>query len=115
MQRAIEETGRRRHKQVAFNQEHGITPRSVQKKVHDIMEGAYPGAPGSPKQYAKVAEEVLEYAALSPAKLGKKIKQLEQKMFQHAQNLEFEEAAHLRDEIKQLREHAMGMVETKAV
>jgi excinuclease ABC subunit B len=104
MQRAIDETERRRRKQIAFNQEHDITPRSIQKKVHDIMEGAYPGAPGSPKQYAKVAEEMAEYAITDPHKLAQRIKKLEQQMFKHAQNLEFEEAARLRDEIKHLRE-----------
>ena len=104
MQRAIDETDRRRSKQVIFNTEHGITPRSIIKKVHDIMESAYPGAPGSAKQYAKVAEEMLEYAVTDPRKLAQKLKKLEQQMYKHAQNLEFEEAARVRDQIKHLRE-----------
>ena len=106
MQRAIDETDRRRSKQVIFNTEHGITPRSIIKKVHDIMESAYPG---SPKQYAKVAEEMLEYAVTDPRKLAQKLKKLEQQMYKHAQNLEFEEAARVRDQIKHLRASSMEL------
>ena len=109
MQRAIDETDRRRSKQVSFNTEHGITPRSIIKKVHDIMESAHPGAPGSPKHYAKVAEEMLEYAVSDPRKLAQKLKKLEQQMYKRAQNLEFEEAAHLRDQIKHLRASSLEL------
>ena len=63
----------------------------------------------SPAQYAKVAEEVLEYAALSPAKLVKKVKQLEQQMYEHARNLEFEEAAKIRDQIHKIKEQNLGL------
>ena len=115
MKRAIDETDRRRAKQEAYNKEHGITPRSVQRKVADIMEGAYSGVPGDPKRYAKVAEEVVQYAAMSATELNKKVKQLEQKMYQHAQNLEFEEAARVRDEIKRIQEAGMGLAEGGAV
>ena len=103
MKRAIEETNRRRDKQVAFNREHGITPKSVMKKVADIMEGAYPGAPVKAKQYAKAAEEMAEYASLTPSQMLKKVKELEKEMYRHAENLEFEEAARVRDKLKQLR------------
>ena len=113
MQRAIEETERRRAKQEAFNEAHGITPRTIEKAVSDIMEGAYSGGPGSPRRFAKVAEEVIEYAGMAPELLMKKIKQLEQQMYQHAQNLEFEEAARLRDEISHIREHGLGMMDRK--
>ena len=119
MQRAIEETERRRAKQEAFNEAHGITPRTIEKAVSDIMEGASvpatPAAltPGSPRRFAKVAEEVIEYAGMAPELLMKKIKQLEQQMYQHAQNLEFEEAARLRDEISHIREHGLGMMDRK--
>ena len=103
MQRAIEETNRRREKQVTFNEEHGITPRSVIKKVADIMEGAYPGAPVKAKQYAKVAQEMAEYASLTPSQMMKKVKELEKQMYKHAENLEFEEAAKVRDKLRHLR------------
>ena len=107
MQRAIEETERRRQKQLAFNQAHGITPRGIKKAITDIMEGAHPGAPDTVRHYAKVAEETLEYAALPPEKLAQKIKKLEQQMYQHARDLEFEQAARVRDELQKLRERAL--------
>ncbi len=109
MRRAIDETERRRAKQMAFNEAHGITPQGIRKKVHDIMEGGYPGAPGSPRQFAQVAEEVVEYAALSAEELAREIKRLEKEMFQHAQNLEFEQAAQLRDRIRILEERNLGL------
>ena len=103
MKRAIDETSRRREKQMAFNRENGITPKSVMKKVADIMEGAYPGAPVKAKQYAKVAQEMAEYASLTPSQMMKKVKELEKQMYRHAENLEFEEAARIRDKLKHLR------------
>jgi excinuclease ABC subunit B len=111
MQRAIEETDRRRAKQIAFNEEHGITPKGVQKAVHDILESGYPGVPGKPRQYAKVAEELIEYTAMSPKELDKRISELDEKMRQHAKNLEFEEAARVRDEIRKIQELNMGLGE----
>jgi excinuclease ABC subunit B len=108
MQRALDETDRRREKQLAHNAEHGITPRGVRKAITDIMEANTPGAPRSARQYAKVAEEAAEYAGKSPKALAKEIKSLEKQMFAHAQNLEFEQAAALRDRIENLREHAFG-------
>jgi excinuclease ABC subunit B len=97
MERAIGETERRRKRQLAHNKEHGITPRSIRKSVADIMEGAYAGSAGGARRYAKVSEDVAEYAALSPAMLAKKVKKLEKQMHQHARDLEFEEAARIRD------------------
>jgi excinuclease ABC subunit B len=114
MERAMGETARRRQKQVEFNQAHGITPRSVIKAVRDILESGYPGAPGTPARYAKVAEEVIEYAALPAAELARRIKALEEQMYQHARNLEFEEAARLRDQIRLMQEHNMGLGEPAA-
>ena len=106
MQRAMDETERRRHKQLAYNTAHGITPRSIQKAITDIMEGAHPGAPDTARHFAKVAEAVAEYAAQSPEKLAQRLKKLEQQMYERARNLEFEEAARLRDEIQGLQEVA---------
>jgi excinuclease ABC subunit B len=109
MKRAMDETDRRRGKQQAYNLEHGITPTSIKRKVSDVMEGAYSHIPGDPRQFAKVADEVVEYAGLSGEQLNKKIKQLEHQMFKHAQDLEFEEAGKVRDEIKKIQERAMGL------
>lgn len=103
MRRAIDETERRRDKQLAFNQSHGITPKTVEKNVADIMESAYPGAPSSPRRYARVAEETAEYGSLTPAQMGKKIKALEKQMYQHARDLEFEAAAKVRDQLRELQ------------
>ncbi|GAB6041055.1 excinuclease ABC subunit UvrB [Endothiovibrio diazotrophicus] len=111
MTRAIEETERRRRKQVAFNEKHGITPKGVKKRIADILEGAVPGAPMSPRQYAKVAEESAPYVAMGPEQVGKKLKELEQTMYEHARNLEFEEAAKVRDEIRKLERFGLGVPE----
>jgi excinuclease ABC subunit B len=112
IQRAIDETNRRRLKQIAFNEEHGITPRGIKKAVMDIMEGAYvEGERGGQK---RVAEPSNDYASLTPEQAIRKIKKLEQEMFKHARNLEFEDAARLRDEIQKLRNVELGLPATKA-
>ncbi|HHO69556.1 MAG TPA: excinuclease ABC subunit UvrB, partial [Gammaproteobacteria bacterium] len=111
MERAIGETERRRARQLAFNAEHGITPRSIEKRIADIMEGAYPGSVGSPRRFARVAEDLAEYAGLSPQMLAQKVKKLEKQMQEHARNLEFEEAAKLRDQIRHIQESNLGLVE----
>ena len=103
MQRAMDETERRRNKQISHNLEHGITPKSIQKSITDVMEGARTGAPVPAQEYAKVAEEQLEYASMSPAEISKKLQQLEKIMYQHARDLEFEEAAAVRDQIRLLQ------------
>ena len=113
MRRAIGETDRRRIKQITYNKQHGITPVGIQKAVADIMEGAR-SAPGGAKHYAKVAEVTANYEALSPEKLVQRIKKLEQQMYKHARDLEFEEAAQLRDQIKTLRERLFGLGHKKA-
>ncbi|MCB1850309.1 MAG: UvrB/UvrC motif-containing protein, partial [Gammaproteobacteria bacterium] len=107
MQRAMDETNRRRAKQTAYNELHGITPQTIRKAVADIMEGARAGAPLSPRAYARVAEEAAEYAAMTPQQMAKRIKQLEQQMYQHARDLEFEEAARIRDRIRQLQDQGV--------
>jgi len=108
MRRAIDETERRRRKQMLFNEEHGITPTTIRKAVADIMEGARAGAPMSPRAYARVAEIEAEYAAMTPQQMAKRIKALERQMYQYARDLEFEEAARVRDQIHQLQ--ARGLI-----
>ncbi|WP_455385576.1 excinuclease ABC subunit UvrB [Acidihalobacter prosperus] len=111
MRRALDETDRRRQKQISFNEEHGITPKGVEKRVADVMEGAYAGSPAaSPGRWAKVAEKQAGYD--NPAQASKRIEQLEKQMYEHARNLEFEQAARLRDEVHRLREQAFGVEET---
>lgn len=107
MHRAMKETARRREKQHIYNQAHGITPRSVMKAVRDIMEGAYSPKSVRGKLYPKIAEKTAEYLALSPPALKAKIAQLEKEMYEHAHNLEFEEAARMRDLIKQIQQDLM--------
>ena len=110
MERAMAETDRRRDKQVAFNREHGITPRGVEKSVQDIMEGARRMPTRGKARGRKVAEPKLSYAAeiahLSPAALARKLKQLEGQMQEHARNLEFEEAAAIRDRLAEIKQAA---------
>lgn len=103
MQKAIQETERRRQKQHHYNQLHGITPKGVQKAVRDIMEGAYAESTVRGKLYPKVKEAHSEYLALEPQALKKKIAQLENQMYEHAHNLEFEEAGKIRDLIKEIK------------
>ncbi|MEJ2404235.1 MAG: excinuclease ABC subunit UvrB [Candidatus Thiodiazotropha sp.] len=107
MRRAIDETERRREKQQTYNEAHGITPKTILKSIADIMEGAYPGAQMSPRKYAKVAEEACDYASLTPKQMAKRVKQMEEAMYRHAQNLEFEEAARVRDQIRDLQDRGL--------
>lgn len=110
MERAIQETNRRREKQETYNKAHSITPRSILKAVHNVMEGAYAGDSVRGKLFPKrkVAEAGEDYSTLSSEALSAKIEKLENQMYEHAHNLEFEEAAALRDLIHQLRESALG-------
>jgi excinuclease ABC subunit B len=114
MQRALDETERRRNKQIAYNQAHGITPQGIRKAVADVMEGARAAAPGTKRVTPlKAAEERAKYEVMSPDKRLKLIKQLEQDMHKHARNLEFEQAARLRDQIRRVQEVDMGLPDVK--
>ena len=106
MHRAIDETNRRRERQIAHNKRLGITPATIIKQVADIMEGAYP-VPGRGRH--RIAEDATRYASMTPEQLLRKAQQLEKKMLQHARDLEFEEAARLRDEIQRLRKTGLGL------
>ncbi len=104
MQRAINETERRRDRQISANHAAGITPQTIRKAVADILDSATPGAPMKARQYAKVAEQIAAYARLTPQQLAKRIKSLEKEMSQYAKNLEFEKAAAIRDQLHELKQ-----------
>jgi excinuclease ABC subunit B len=111
MQQAIDETDRRREKQHKFNIEHHIEPKTIFKSVTDILQVSIPGAgmTNANTVLSKVAEFPADYkATMSPKQAGKKLKQLEDAMYQHAKNLEFEQAAKIRDEIKVLQGLMLG-------
>jgi excinuclease ABC subunit B len=105
MQRAIDETERRRAKQIAYNEEHGITPQTIRKNIADIMADAQQ-APGKKKPARKVAEKPSDYDVepVSPEDAAREIERLEKDMFKAAEDLEFEKAAEIRDRIHRIRE-----------
>ncbi|MBK1734506.1 excinuclease ABC subunit B [Halorhodospira abdelmalekii] len=107
MRRALDETQRRRTKQIAHNERHGITPQTIRKAVADIMERGGVPAPSSPERFAEVAEKASHYHALSAEEAVKRIRELERQMQHHARNLEFEEAAKARDEIRRIESHSL--------
>jgi len=110
MRTAIDETERRREKQAEWNRRHGITPKSVEKAVRDIIDGVgdrtrrYPPAILEEQVALSVTEHTGRYGRLSQKDLGRRLKELEKRMYDHARNLEFEQAARLRDEIQALRQ-----------
>jgi excinuclease ABC subunit B len=106
MRKAIDETERRRAKQIAHNLAMGITPRSIVKRVKDLIDGVY--NPNGAKDDLKAANESAAIEAMSEKDLGKRIKLLEKQMLDHARNLEFEKAARVRDQLALLREQAFG-------
>jgi excinuclease ABC subunit B len=111
MQRAMDETDRRRERQVIYNKKHGIKPATIVKQVADIMEASYP----VPKRArGKAAEEAALYATMTPEQLLKRAARLEKQMLKHARDLEFEEAARLRDEIRRIRQDGLGIADRKA-
>jgi excinuclease ABC subunit B len=106
MEKAIGETQRRREKQIAFNLEHGITPRGVVKRIKDIIDGVYNAEEAVAARLEEKKHKIV--AEMDPKQLAKELKRLEKEMMNAAQNLEFEKAAKLRDELKRLRERAFG-------
>ncbi|CAI0970515.1 Excinuclease ABC subunit B [Serratia entomophila] len=110
MAKAIGETERRRAKQQAYNEENGIVPQGLNKKIGDILQLGQPGNRSKNKGKSnKVAGSAEQYQSLTPKALDQKIRELEGQMYTHAQNLEFEQAAALRDEIHQLREQFIAI------
>jgi len=107
IKRAIEETDRRRNKQIAYNEEHGITPRGVMKRIKDLIDGVYEAEDAEAVRVA--AEQEARYEAMSEKQLAREIKALEKKMLQHAKNLEFEEAAKARDDLAELKKRVFGV------
>jgi excinuclease ABC subunit B len=105
MQRAMDETERRRIKQVAHNLAHGITPQGVQKRIKDIIEGTY--EPDNARSQLKLAQEQSRYLAMSKAQVAREINRLEKEMLAAAKNLEFEKATGLRDQLKKLRDSVL--------
>ncbi len=109
MRRAIDETNRRRAKQVAFNAAHGIVPRGVTKRIKDIIDGVYDAR--TAQRELKAAQGEAGYRAMSETDLAKEIRRLEKTMLEHARNLEFEQAARARDELRLLKEKLFGVAE----
>jgi excinuclease ABC subunit B len=130
MQRAMEETARRRKRQIEFNAAHGIVPRGIVKQVMDVMEGARAegfsaalsgrGTGAGGRSAGRAGQAAVKAVAdsgvtgLAPEQALRRIKQLEAEMFKHARNLEFEEAARLRDEVERLKRSALGLPGTRA-
>jgi len=112
MKRAIAETDRRRQKQLAYNTAHGITPKGVTKRIKDMIEGLY--EPSS-LQDMKAAEKLAVYGAMNEKDLLRELKRVEKQMLDAARNLEFESAARLRDQMKELKELAFGVAERDEV
>ena len=110
MQRAMTITNERRAKQASYNLEHGITPTTIIKQVTDVLEARYEHKPGQTYSSAirKVAEERAEYQSMKPEKLTKEIAKIEKQMYEHARNLEFEEAALLRDKLEEIKQLTLG-------
>jgi excinuclease ABC subunit B len=108
MQKAIDITDQRRAIQIAYNEKHGITPTGIIKGVRDVLEAGY-GDKHSRKtiELQKVAEENAQYQAMTPKQLTRTLEQLEKQMYEHSRNLEFEEAAKVRDELERIKQLVM--------
>ena len=103
MKRAMDETARRREKQVAHNEKHGIQPKTITKSVADIMEASVPGGSAIARKYHLAAEEGADYEVIDPIKAAREIKKIEKEMYALARDLKFEEAAKLRDRLRRLQ------------
>jgi excinuclease ABC subunit B len=126
MREAIDETDRRRQKQVDYNKLHGITPKGIIKAVREIIDGVTPAHPmygtkeyGSKsahagREYLRAAEEEAEYAAMAPDALARLLNKLDKQMYEHARNLEFEKAAAIRDKIGVIRARKFGLIQGRA-
>jgi excinuclease ABC subunit B len=110
MRRAIAETERRRAKQIAYNEAHGITPKGVSKRIKDLIEGIY--QPDMARDALVAAQRLESYGAMSEKDLVKELKRVEREMLEAAKNLEFERAARLRDELKELKQLTFGVAES---
>jgi excinuclease ABC subunit B len=111
MRRAIEETERRRRKQVAHNLEHGITPRGIIKEVRDLIDGVYSEKAGRELERLEQDQRARgEIEALSEKEVAREIKRLEKQMLAFAKDLEFEKAAAVRDQLQRLKERTFGAV-----
>ena len=106
MRRAMNETERRRHKQLAFNEANGITPRGVVKRIRDLIDGVYSDKSGD--DVRKLDAQALAIEAMSEKDIAREIKRLEKEMLEHAKNLEFEKAARVRDQLATLKAQAFG-------
>lgn len=106
MKRAIDETERRRAKQLAYNEQHHITPAGIMKEIRDLIDGVF--HPQDSLQESHVADEQAQYDVMSEKELSREIKKLEKQMMEYAKNLEFEKAAKARDQLHILRERAFG-------
>ncbi len=106
MKKAIDETERRRNKQIAFNLENGITPRSVVKRIRDLIDGVYSEKSGKEAEKLEMQKALVE--DMSEKDIAREIKRLEKQMIEHAKNLEFEKAAKVRDQLHVLKEQAFG-------
>lgn len=109
MEKAIGETERRRAKQQAYNEERGIIPQGLNKKIGDILQLGQPSTRGKGKGRGGKVADTNNYQSLAPKALDQKIRELEAKMYTHAQNLEFEQAAELRDQVHQLRQQFIAI------
>jgi excinuclease ABC subunit B len=106
MAKAMGETERRRNKQIAFNLEHGITPKSIVKRIRDLIDGVYSEKAGKETQKLELQKAMVE--DMSEKDVAREIKRLEKQMVEHARNLEFEKAARVRDQLHILKEQAFG-------